>query len=164
MRGFKRHASFIVTNVTYWAAMRSKSRECPLMTPATAWELLLWIIHFILIITSIIIVSLQLDSVAGKSAGSMTYIKFADLSVYRNHRLGGNVYAKCRLPGLMLSSDWVWGGTRESASLSNISVDSDTGGVRSILRNTGAKFMCALSPVHLDTMHLSISSGAQCLV
>lgn len=89
MRGFKRHASFIVTNVTYWAAMRSKSRECPLMTPATAWELLLWIIHFILIISSIIIVSLQLDSVAGKSAGSMTYIKFADLSVYRNHRLEG---------------------------------------------------------------------------
>lgn len=167
MRGLKRHASFIMTDMTYWAAMRNKSRGCPLMIPATACELLLWIINFILIIITILIVSLQLYSLAGKGAGSVVYVKFSDLSVHRSHRLGGMCMqnAGCQASGPCLAScsvqtEYDWGGTWESASLSNISVDSDAGGMRTTWRNTDAKPMCALSPIHLDTMHLSTTSGA----
>lgn len=40
------------------------------------------------------------------------------------------------------------------------------GGARGILRNTDAKPLCALPlpPVHLDTVHLSIASGAPYVV
>ena len=54
-----------------------------------------------------------------------------------------------------------WGRTWESASLSNMSIDSDADGMRTAPRNMDAKPVCALSPIHLDTRHLPIISGAQ---